>query len=100
MRGTCVELVRKDNNEVFFRVSGKGREDLERVVVDLTAHQGREIFIRLVNRESGDWGHINFDDFRLYDTRPQVPPRQRRAAATQADVFAHAGLAPKRPSAP
>jgi putative membrane-bound dehydrogenase-like protein len=89
---TCVELVRDDTGEVVFRVSGDDREDLERVVVDLSAHRGREIFIRLVDGESGGWGHINFDDFRLHDARPSVPARRRPAAL---DVFSHAGLPPE-----
>ena len=75
--GTCVELVRKDTGEVIFRASGDDREDMERVVVDLSGHLGKEIVIRLVDAESGGWGHINFDDFRLHDTKPDVPPRRR-----------------------
>ncbi len=66
-------------------------------MVDLSPHRGREIFIRLIDGESGGWGHINFDDFRLYDARPAVPPRRRPPGV---DLFAHEGLAPKRPHAP
>ena len=47
---------------------------MHRVVVDLKKHQGKEIFIRLVDHHSGHWGHVNFDamgeahriDFRHY----------------------------------
>src|SRR5262249_57627897 len=55
---TCVELVRKDTGEVFYRVSGMEEENLRRVEVDLRKHQGKDIFIRLVDRHSGHWGHI------------------------------------------
>ena len=48
--------------------------------------------IRLVDSDSGGWGHINFDDFRLHDTKPDVPPRRRPAAF---DTYAHAGLGPE-----
>jgi len=89
---TCVELLRKDTGEVVFRASGDDREDLERVVVDLSRHVGREMVIRLVDGESGGWGHINFDDFRLHDVRPSVPPRRRPEAL---DIYAHAGLGPQ-----
>ena len=89
---TCVELVRKDTGKVVFRASGDDTEDMERVVVDLTDHLGREIVIRLVDGETVGWGHVNFDDFRLHDTKPAVPPRRRPAAL---DVYQHAGLAPE-----
>ncbi len=80
---TCVEIVRKDTGQVIFRASGDDREDLERVAVDLSAHLGREIVIRLVDAEVGGWGHINFDDFRLHDAKPDVPPRRRPSTPDQ-----------------
>jgi len=89
---TRVELLRKDTGEVVFRASGDDREDLERVVVDLSQHVGRDIMIRLVDGESGGWGHINFDDFRLHDAQPAVPPRRRPSAL---DTYAYAGLSPQ-----
>lgn len=89
---TRVELIRKDTGKVVFRTSGDDLEDMERVVVDLTEHLGRELVIRLVNDETPGWGHINFDDFRLHNTRPAVPPRRRPEAL---DVIAHSGLGPE-----
>ncbi len=89
---TFVELVRTDTGQSIFRASGDDRDDLERVVADLRAHLGREIVIRVVDQESGGWGHINFDDFRLHDVRPAVAQRRRPTAA---DVYAHAGLGPE-----
>jgi putative membrane-bound dehydrogenase-like protein len=88
---TRVELVRKDTGAVVFRASGDETEDLKPVVVDLAPHQGKEIFIRLVDRHSGGWGHINFDDFRLHETKPDVPTRPVSTPGT----FAHAGLSPE-----
>jgi putative membrane-bound dehydrogenase-like protein len=64
------------------------------VAVDLTPHLGKELSIRLVDDQRGGWGHINFDDFRLHDTRPQVPPR-----LSAPDVFQHAGLPPAEAAA-
>jgi hypothetical protein len=63
---SCVELVRKDTGEVFSRTSGFKTETMRRITVDLRRVQGEEIFIRLVDRDSGGWGHINFDDFRFH----------------------------------
>jgi hypothetical protein len=62
---TYVEIVRKDTGQIIFRASGDDREDLERVVVDLSGHLGQETIVRVVDGETGGWGHINFDDFRL-----------------------------------
>jgi putative membrane-bound dehydrogenase-like protein len=97
---TRVELVRADNQEVFFKTSGYDSENLRPVVVDLHPVQGKEIFIRLIDKESGGWGHINFDDFRLYAERPSFPdefdPAKIAAAAEMPmDQIKFAGLSPE-----
>jgi putative membrane-bound dehydrogenase-like protein len=91
---TCVQLVRKDTGKVFSQTSGIEEENLRRVVVDLKPHQGKEIFIRLVDRHSGHWGHINFDDFRFHAAKPNIPLRLRQPAPP--DVYKHAGLPPRK----
>ena len=78
--------------DIVFSATGGDLEDMERVVADLTPYRGKEIQIRLIDREWVGWGHINFDDFRLHDTRPAVPPRRRPATR---DVYQHAGLDPE-----
>jgi putative membrane-bound dehydrogenase-like protein len=90
--GTRVELIRAETGQVVFRASGDDLEDMERVVVDLSEHRGRDLRIRLVDGETVGWGHINFDDFRLHEARPAVPPRRRPAVP---DVYSHAGLGPE-----
>src|SRR5207247_9711754 len=40
------------------------------VVVDLRPHQGKEIFVRVVDQQIGSWGHINFDNFRFHADKP------------------------------
>src|SRR5262249_33569791 len=52
----------------------------------------KEMFIRIVDRHSGHWGHINFDDFRFHAQKPNVPERK----GTVPDVLKFAGLAPDR----
>jgi putative membrane-bound dehydrogenase-like protein len=91
---TCVQLVRNDTKEVLSQTSGIEEEDLRRVVVDLRPQLGKEIFIRLVDKYSGHWGHINFDDFRFHSTKPNVAPR--KAEAPPPDVYKHAGLPPDK----
>src|SRR4051812_6274453 len=94
---TCVELVRADTREVFSRTSGAEEEDLRRVAVDLSKHVGKEIFIRLVDKHSGHWGHVNFDDFRFHSEKPDVPTR--KGAAPAPDVYKSAGLPPDKAAA-
>ena len=89
---TCVELVREDNDQVIYRATGDETESLKPVAVDLRPHQGKRIFIRLVDRSSGGWGHLNFDDFRFHATRPEFPQRN----VSTVDVIQHAGLDPQQ----
>lgn len=71
--GTRVEIVRVDRDQVIHTESGCVRESMHRVHVDLSQHLGAEIRLRLVDEETGAWGHINFDDFQFH---PEgfVPP--------------------------
>jgi putative membrane-bound dehydrogenase-like protein len=85
---TCVELVVRQNNRVFFRASGAERENMHRVAVDLRELAGKEIFIRVVDRHEGHWGHVNFDDFRFHQSKPKLP------ASKPADLLEFAGLSP------
>ncbi len=97
---TRVELVRADDQTVIFKTSGYDNEKLRPVVVDLAAEQGKTIFIRLIDQESGGWGHINFDDFKFYAAKPQFPDAldPAKVAADDmppADVIKFAGLSPE-----
>ncbi len=67
---TRVELVREETGEPFYRIAGENDEQMRRVVVDLRAHLGRNILIRLVDDHRDGWGHINFDHFRFHESRP------------------------------
>jgi putative membrane-bound dehydrogenase-like protein len=92
---TCVELVALPGKEVFFRASGREAEDMERVVVDLAKYKDKEIFIRLVDKHTGHWGHINFDDFRFHEQKPNFPERPKAEPPPPADVYKFAGLKPE-----
>jgi len=92
---TCVEIVRKDTGKVIGRFSGLEEENLKRVAIDLTEHKDKEIFIRVVDKHNGHWGHINFDDFRFHAEKPKVPAR----APAVLDTFKHAGLEPVKAAA-
>ncbi len=86
---TRVELVDPTKDRVFFKISGTNIEDMRPVLVDLSAWQGKEIVIRIVDKSSGGWGHINFDDFRLHAKKPKLV---NELVAIKADEFAYGGI--------
>ena len=88
-----VEIVSADDGKVIHRIAGDETEELKRVAVDLTPYKGKKVFVQLVDEYPGGWGHVNFDDFRLYDVRPNVPARQ--SVPGPADSYRHAGLSPE-----
>ncbi len=67
---TRLEIVDKSNDQVIQKFSGRNTENMRLVVVDLRKHQGKEVFLRLIDNATGGWGHINFDDFRLHAAQP------------------------------
>jgi putative membrane-bound dehydrogenase-like protein len=98
---TRVELIRQDTGKAFFQASGDkvpstdGTEEMHRVVADLSAVRGQMIIVRLVDQNRGHWGHINFDDFKFHDSKPNIPARLVQAPQVPTtDLYAHAGLSP------
>ena len=98
---TRVELVRADDQEVVFKVSGFDSENLRPVVIDLQPHLGQQIFIRVIDEADWRLGHINFDDFRFYTTKPDFPnaidPAKvaKQAEMPPVDAVKFAGLSPE-----
>jgi putative membrane-bound dehydrogenase-like protein len=92
---TRLELIRTDNNSVIFQASGLDEEDMRRVAVDLSKHQGQEIVIKLKDGHTGGWGHLNFDDFRFHDAKPEVPARPKPKGGPM-DEYPYAGLPPDK----
>jgi uncharacterized protein (DUF608 family) len=55
------ELVRAADNKVLRTASGAGRERLEWASWDVSQWPGERVFLRIVDRQTGGWGHINLD---------------------------------------
>ncbi|MCZ6793263.1 MAG: DUF1080 domain-containing protein [Planctomycetota bacterium] len=89
---TCVEVVQADDQKLLVRASGRDLEPMRRRIVDLREIVGKKIFVRLVDRHTGHWGHINYDDFVFHDTKPRFAPD---ALALVPDEYPHAGLSPE-----
>lgn len=94
---TRVELALPGGGEVIFRASGLDEEDMKRVAVDLTRYKGMELTIRIVDRHSGGWGHVNFDDFRFHSEKPAFPVRP--SVVLKPDEYKYSGLTPEKAAA-
>ena len=92
---TRVEIVGAKDGNVIFQSSGANFESLQRVAVDLTAHVGESIRIRIVDDATGGWGHVNFDDFRFHDSKPEIEHPPGVPAIVAVDDVAYAGLSPQ-----
>ena len=102
---TRVEVVQADTKQVIYSISGTNHATLRPTVVDLRDVAGKEIFVRLVDEETGaptavylqesPWAYISFDDFRFHDERPsflyEVAPEHDEALPAMDHVM-HAGL--------
>lgn len=86
-----VELVRADNDEVVFSASGRNDEELKPAIADLSKLQGKEVFVRIVDHGSAGWGHVNFDNFRFYDSAPKLAVAETKPSGTS-DDYPYAGL--------
>src|SRR5215217_461727 len=83
LQDTRVEIVQADNDKVIYQITGSGRSNLQPVIVELKEQLNKEIFIRIVDKETGvsqipyigddRFAHINFDDFGFYAARPGFP---------------------------
>jgi len=89
---TAVELVREGQHQTFFRCVGAWYESMQPIVVDLKGELGRTIRIRVRDFRGDGWGHVNFDDFRLHDERPQVARPAGVPEILAPDPIVHAGL--------
>src|SRR4029450_506677 len=82
-KSTRVEIVLADDKKVIYTISGTDSARLRPAVVDLRPYAGKNIFIRVVDEESGastatylrktPWAHINFDRFRFHEAKPYFP---------------------------
>ncbi|GLU51688.1 PVC-type heme-binding CxxCH protein [Dyadobacter frigoris] len=105
LQDTRVELVLAGTDSVIFHITGQGRATLQPAVVDLQSYLNKEIFIRIIDNETGisqipyipndKWAHINFDEFLLYPSRPDFPNELKQKdiiILPPLDPVLHAGL--------
>lgn len=109
---TRVELILKETDETIFKTTGQGRATLQPVVVDLSKWIGQNIYIKIIDNETGisqipyiphdKWAHINFDHFVFHKTRPNFQNELKVEdiiALPPLDPVLHAGLSGKEAAA-
>jgi len=53
------------DGDVVLSATGANTDTMERVEWDVSAYAGQEAMIQVIDQNTGPWGHINCDDFRL-----------------------------------
>lgn len=59
---TCVNLL--VNGRFVRTATGSNDETMKRYLWDVSKLKGKTVVVQLVDKNSGGWGHINFDDLR------------------------------------
>ena len=93
-----VEIVSAETGKVFHTAAGREDENMRREIVDMRPVMGKKIFIRLFDRGTGGWQHINFDDF-VFHTGPPTALAAETSRGTQSPVLWHLRDNPARPTA-
>ncbi|MBN1344476.1 MAG: hypothetical protein JXQ73_17435 [Phycisphaerae bacterium] len=81
---TYVALCTEDGKEVL-RVWGRNSEHMLRVTWDVSKWIGKRVYMKVVDRHTGGWGHTTFDDFCVQGmidpeaTQARAEARKRRA---------------------
>ncbi|MGQ9731403.1 MAG: GH116 family glycosyl-hydrolase [Candidatus Zipacnadales bacterium] len=53
-----------ETGEELRRASGANREEMQRVEWDVRDLVGSQVFVKIVDHNTGSWGHVTLDDFR------------------------------------
>ncbi|HEY7499991.1 MAG TPA: PVC-type heme-binding CxxCH protein [Vicinamibacterales bacterium] len=102
---TRVEVVLASDKTVIYSISGADGWRLRPASVDLRSHADKDIFVRLVDEDTGaptatylresPWAHITFDHFRFHDAKPFFPDEITPSDVVTLppfDPIPHAGL--------
>lgn len=84
--GVYMGLCLAEGDRLVRTARGQNTETLFRHIWDVREFAGREAYLVMVDRETGGWGHVTFDDFRR--------PTEEEAASIPADSEAPDLLSP------
>ena len=80
---TYVALCTLDGREVLFARGKEQTEIMQRVTWHAPELVGKRVFLRVVDQETGGWGHVTFDDFTAQGHIDQEATRQRFAGIAE-----------------
>jgi non-lysosomal glucosylceramidase len=80
---TFVALVRADDDRELFRATGANREAMSRVIWEVAPYLGQRVYLRVVDHNTGGWGHINVDDIRELTADDERALAREQAAREQ-----------------
>ena len=61
---TYIAMHAASDDKELFRETGTNAEAMQRRFWDVSPYTGRQVYLRIVDRHKGGWGHINVDDVR------------------------------------
>ncbi len=82
-KDTYVALCALDGTELL-RAAGANTQTMQSVTWDVSGLAGRKVFLRIVDRHTGGWGHITFDDFRAEGELDPTATAERAALREKA----------------
>ena len=81
---TYVALHRLRDHAELMRAAGRNAEVMLPVLWDVSAHRGEIAYIRIEDRATGGWGHINVDDIRELTPQEENEVARQQAQAKKA----------------
>ena len=72
-----VSLVNAADGKELFKSTGTESEQYKRVYWDASSYIGEEVFIKVVDKATGGWGHINVDDFHVFNSEEDLLTSER-----------------------
>jgi M6 family metalloprotease-like protein len=83
---TVVEL--EVDGAMVFYATGNNTETMQRALWNISSFKGHRGRIKIIDANSGSWGHINCDDFQMLDAQGRRLPFSATAAAPPAPALA------------
>ncbi|UCH35024.1 MAG: hypothetical protein JSV65_01340 [Armatimonadota bacterium] len=79
-----VALIRASDDAELARSWGRNREAMIPVLWEVAEHRGTPAYIRIVDRATGGWGHVNVDDIRELTPKEEADVARQKTRAAQA----------------